>query len=296
MRHIPTFSTTGINDQRYYAIDSERMRPGNLDPNGEIPGIMFAAIGIVPRNDLLQSLPAEELERLRPHLARVQLVSGQVLYERSGLIEHGYFVETGMISLVSGVEENELGVEVGIVGREGLVGCAAMFEEQPMSFFRALVQMPGSGLRIPVAALREAAKELPTFRRLGFRYLQATIIHAAQSAACNTIHPLQKRAARWLLIAHDRADGNELALTQEFLSNMLGVRRPGVTMAAGALQDAGLITYSRGRVKIIDRPGLERAACGCYRIVRAEYDRLLHSDATKLMANSPQDVRPPSVA
>ncbi len=203
------------------------------------------------------------------------MVSGQVLYERSSLIEHVYFVESGMISLVSGTEENQLGVEVGIVGREGLAGVPAMFDDEPIAFYRTLVQMAGVALRMPVSSLRAVAADLPALRQLGIRYMQAVNVQAAQSAACNTIHTLQRRAARWLLIAHDRADGDELSLTQEFLSNMLGVRRPGVTLAAGALQDAGLITYSRGRLKIVDRAGLEAAACSCYSIVREEYDRLL---------------------
>ncbi len=238
--------------------------------------VTLAAAGrITPENGILKQLPDDELQRLSPHLSRVQLVSGQVLYERGALIEHAYFIESGMISVVSGTLLDQLGVEVGIVGHEGLAGCWGMFDDTAVSFCRALVQIAGSALRIRTASLHAVATELPALRQLGFRFLQAAMAQVAQSTACNAIHSLQKRAARWLLVAQDRADGDGFPLTQEFLSNMLGVRRPGVTEAAGLLQDAGLISYSRGRVRIIDRPGLERASCDCYRLVRNEYDRLL---------------------
>jgi CRP-like cAMP-binding protein len=226
-------------------------------------------------NELLNSLPHEELAWLYPHLSHVRLVNGQVLYERGGAIEHAYFIEAGMASVVSGASDDELGVEVGLVGREGLAGCVAMFEEQPVSFCRTMIQMPGAGLRIPVARLREAAAELPNLRRLGFRFIQALMAQASQGTACNATHPLRQRAARWILMAHDRADGDQFELTQGFLANMLGVRRPGVTQVAVELQKSGLISYSRGVMRVTDRAGLEAASCSCYRIVHEEYDRLL---------------------
>ncbi len=226
-------------------------------------------------NKLLASLPAETQARLQPLLSRVQLVSGQVLYERGALIEHAYFIEAGMVSSVSGTDDHELGVEVGIAGHEGLVGCIAMFEPEPYAFCRTVVQMAGSALRIRTADLSAAADTMPALRRLGVRYLQALLAQAAQSVACNAIHALPQRAARWMLVAYDFADMEDLTLTQEFLSNMLGVTRPGVSLVAKSLQDAGVISYRRGHLKVVDRAGLERAACGCYRIVRREYDRLL---------------------
>ncbi len=227
----------------------------------------FVASPVVPCNQLLATLPAGELEWLRPQLSRVQMVTGQVLHERGALIEHAYFVESGIVSLVSGIGENEVGVEIGMIGRDGLVGAWAMFDGSRIAICRTLAQMGGAAWRIPVPRLRQAAEQLPTLRRLGFRFLEAMQAQSAQNAACNAIHPLQKRAARRLLMAHDRIDGNELAVTQKLLSDMLGVRRPGVTAAQKALQKAGLIAYRRGRLTIVDRPGLERVACGCYRVL-----------------------------
>ena len=224
---------------------------------------------------ILQCLPPEELAALQPHLANVRLVSTQTLYERGGSIEHVYFIENGMASLVSGHETGKQGVDVGVAGREGILEVAAMFDGEARAFYCTLVQMPGSALRIPALELQRMAADLPILRSLGIRYMQAMTIQAAQNSACNTLHNLEQRVAKWLLIAADCSNGNELPLTQEVLSKILGVRRPAISLAAARLKDAGLIAYTRGHVALVDHSGLETAACTCYRVVRNEFDRLL---------------------
>lgn len=227
------------------------------------------------RTSFLAALPSDELRLLRRHLARVRLTNEQVLNERGAAIEQVHFIETGMVSVVTGVEDGELGVEVGVIGREGLAGIAAVFDDQPVAFFRTQVQMPGIALRIPAADLRALAADMPVLRCRCFRYMQALMTQSQQCAKCNLRHPLQERLARWILNAHDRAEGDTLALTHETLAHMLGVRRSGVTLAIAALEKADLLRASRGRVQVLDRPGLERASCECYRLVRDELDRLL---------------------
>ena len=189
-------------------------------------------------NELLPMLPPAELALLRPLSTRVQLVNGQTLHEA--------------------------GTEVGLIGREGMVGLPVLLDPQAASFNRAMVQMPGTALRLPAQALRDNADALPVLHRLLFQALEVSMAQVAQTAACNSQHSLSQRLARWLLMAHDRVDGNELAMTQEFLSIMLAVRRSGVTVASQALVATGAIQVGRGRMIICDRPALEAAACGCY--------------------------------
>ena len=227
------------------------------------------------RISFLETLPVEERKLLRRSLARVRLINGQVLTERGAATEQVHFIETGMISVVTGVRNDELGVEVGMIGREGLTGVAAVFDEHPISFFRTQVQMPGIALRIPAGHLRALAADMPVLRRRSFRYVQALMTQSRQCAKCNLRHALPERLARWLLAAHDRAEGDEMLLMQEALSQMLGVRRSGVTIAFTALEKAGLLRVGRGRVRVLNRAGLEAASCECYRLVRDEFDRLL---------------------
>ncbi|HYZ63707.1 MAG TPA: Crp/Fnr family transcriptional regulator [Acetobacteraceae bacterium] len=226
-------------------------------------------------NSLLRQIPEEELARLRPSLSRVELVSRQVLYEARAPIEHAYFPETALVALIAGGSDDALGVEVGMIGREGLVGLAVMFDVQPVSFARTIVQLPGFALRIRGTVLRDAAPSLPALRELCFRYVQATLAQAAQSAACNVLHPVHQRLAKLILLTLDRVGGDDVALNHEFLANMLGVRRPGVTVALGALQHAGVIQSRRGRIKVLDRACLEASACSCYTLVSEELERLL---------------------
>ena len=220
-------------------------------------------------NDLLSMLPPAELALLRPLLTRVQLVNGQTLHEAGERIEQVFFVQRGFVSMVAEADGDNPGTEVGLVGREGMVGLPVLLDPQAASFNRAMVQMPGAAHRLPAQALRDNADALPVLRRLLFQALEMSMAQVAQTAACNSRHLLSQRLARWLLMAHDRVDGDELAMTQEFLSIMLAVRRSGVTVALQALLATGAIRVGRGRMTICDRPALEAAACGCYGRVRA---------------------------
>ncbi len=231
------------------------------------------------RNTLLSLMPPAELDELRPRMTRVQLVHGQILHEFNERIEQVFFIEQGMVSLMAEANGSAASVEVGVVGREGAVGGAAMFDTTVISFNRSMVQMAGHGLRISASELRNAVTVSPSLRDGLSRSLQVIMAQSSQTAACNSRHTLPERCARWLLMAHDRADGDELPLTQEFMAIMLAVRRSGVTVAMGTLQQAGLIRHSRGRVIITDRAGLEEAACDCHGRVRA-YAEAIWSPAT----------------
>ncbi len=225
------------------------------------------------RNRLLQRLPAEELRRLRPHLARVRLAHGDVLQRAGSRVEQAFFVEQGYVSLVAEAASAEGRVEVGLIGRESMVGSPVLLAAGPASSMQAVVQMPGTAYAIRADALHASLEHAPVLRRAMRQALETLVAQVAQVAACNSRHTLPERLARWLLMAHDRADGDELPLTQDLLAATLAVRRPGVTIAIGALGAAGLLRHSRGRIVICDRPGLEAAACGCYA-------RLCHFTAT----------------
>lgn len=221
---------------------------------------------------LLSLLPPAEISQLRPLLTRVHWVNGQVLYEAGERIQRVYFVEQGFASLLAMSDNADNGTEVGqagLIGRESLLGLSTLLGPEAVSFNRAVVRMPGFAHRMTAQALHDSVGALPVLRRLLFQALEVAMAQMAQTAACNSRHALLQRPARWLLMAHDRVDGNELVLTHEFLSMMLGVRRSGVTVALKALQEAGVIGRRRGRVFICNRPGLEAAACGCYGRVQA---------------------------
>ena len=214
-----------------------------------------------PGNMLLSALPPAEMARVHPLLTRVRWVNGQSLHEAGERIEQVFFVEQGFASAVAHADN---GVEVGLIGREGMVGYPVLLSPQAVSFNRTMVQTPGGALRMSASALRGSLDALPVLRRLLSDSLQVFMAQVAQTAACNSQHSLSQRLARWLLQASDRTDDNELALTQDFLGTMLAVRRAGVTNALGKLQADAVIDQRRGRVTICDRPGLEAAACGCY--------------------------------
>ena len=217
-------------------------------------------------NVLLSLLPPA---RTSQHLTRVRLVNGQVLHEAGERIEHVYFVGQGFVSMLAVSDDTDDQTEVGLVGRESMVGVSALLGPEAVSFNRAVVQMPGFAHRMNAQVLRDSVGTVPALRRLLFQALEVTMAQVAQTAACNSRHAMPQRLARWLLMAHDRVDGDELALTQEFLSVMLAVQRPSVTLALQALQEAGAISQKRGRILVCDRPGLEAAACGCYGRIRA---------------------------
>lgn len=215
------------------------------------------------RNRLLQVLPAVELRRLRPYLARVRLVHGDVLHRAGDRVEQVYFVEQGYVSLMA--EAGRAGrVEVGLVGWDSMVGSSVVLAGDPASPLAAVVQVPGAAYCIRADVLHAILGHAPVLRQAMRQAVETLVAQLAQIAACNSRHALQERLARWLLMAHDRVDGDELPLTQELLAVMLAVRRPGVTIAVNTLQAAGLVRHSRGRIVIRDRPGLETAACACY--------------------------------
>jgi len=226
-----------------------------------------------PRNRLLDALPDALLEELTPHLERVTLDLREPVANPGEPYEYVYFPESCVISVVNDMRDGST-VETGTIGNEGVAGLPALLDSVT-SERRVFGQVRGSTLRARatvVAALVEREREL---RRLINRYAQAYLSQVAQGAACNRLHGLEERCARWLLLTHDRVRSDELHLKQEFLAEMLGVRRAGVSVAASALQGSGLIRYSRGVINVLDRDGLEAASCECYRVIREQFDRLL---------------------
>jgi len=226
-----------------------------------------------PTNRLLAALPKDEYQRLLPKFAASPLVFGEVIYEAGDRIRDVYFPTSGIISLLAAVADRAT-LEIGIVGREGMVGLPA-FMGVKTSGNRAVVQGAGAAMIMKVAAFRKECDNGGSLTRLLRRYSHSRLTQIAQGAACNRFHPIDARLARWLLMTSDRMGTDEFQLTQEFLSNMLGVRREGVNKAAGALQEQNLISYSRGRLLIEDRVGLKAIACDCYGIIKAEYDAFL---------------------
>lgn len=224
-------------------------------------------------NQLLAALPAEEIARWRHHLELVELHLGQVLYESGSPQTHAYFPSTAIVSLLY-VTENGQSAEIAVVGNEGVVGIA-LFMGGETTLNRAVVQSAGLGYRLTAQAIKAELSRSTPVRHLLLRYTQALITQMAQTAVCNRHHSVDQQLCRWLLMSLDRIQGNELSMTQQLIANMLGVRREGVTEAALKLQRAGLISYARGHVKVLDRPGLERRTCECYAVVKAEYARLL---------------------
>lgn len=224
-------------------------------------------------NELLAALPADEFEHLRPLLEPVDLALGEVLYESGKRQAYVYFPTDSIVSLVY-VMENGASAEVAIAGREGLVG-VSLFMGGETTPSRALVQSAGFGFRIRGSLLRKAFDRDAALRQLFLRYTQALLTQMAQTAVCNRHHGVDQQLCRWLLMSIDRLPSNKLVMTQELIANMLGVRRGGVTEAAGKLQDAKAILYRRGRIEVTDRPKLEQMVCECYEVVRKEYARLL---------------------
>jgi CRP-like cAMP-binding protein len=225
------------------------------------------------RNCLLGRLPAEDFRRLRPRLERVDLKPRSPLYEPRVPFRHVYFPEMGVGSIVT-VLADGTETEVATVGQEGMLGLPA-FLGAVLAPHKAFWQVPGTAWRLPVEALREEKQRGGALSETLSLYAQAFFSQLAQSATCNRRHQVQQRCVWWLLNAHDRVDGDAFDLKHEFLAQMLGVRRAGVTVAAGALRRAGLIRYARGRVEILDREGLEATCCECYWLVRGEFERLL---------------------
>jgi len=225
------------------------------------------------QNNLLAALPQVESERLYPKLELVPLLLGEVLYESGDRLQHVYFPVLSIVSLLY-VMADGASAEIAVVGNEGLIGIALLMGGETMPN-RAVVQSAGHAYRLTGQMLKEEFNRAGELQHLLLRYTQALLTQMSQTAVCNRHHSVDQQLCRWLLLSLDRLPSNELNMTQELIANMLGVRREGVTEAAGKLQDAGLIHYSRGRIRVIDRPGLEARACECYQVVKTEFDRLL---------------------
>ncbi|OWW20680.1 Crp/Fnr family transcriptional regulator [Noviherbaspirillum denitrificans] len=225
------------------------------------------------QNHLLAALPPEEFARLEPHLELVSMPLGEVLYESGGRMQHVYFPTSSIVSLLY-VMEDGASAEIAVVGNEGILGIA-LFMGGGTTPSRAVVQSAGHGFRLQAALLRDEFNRAGPMLHLLLRYTQALITQMAQTAVCNRHHSVDQQLCRWLLMSLDRLSTNELFMTQELIANMLGVRREGVTEAAGKLQSAGLIHYRRGHITVIDRAGLEARACECYQVVKKEFGRLL---------------------
>jgi CRP-like cAMP-binding protein len=229
-------------------------------------------IHVPGENRLLAALPSDDYDRLLPHLEKVSLSLRDILYEANGPITHVFFPLNGVVSLV--INDNGFTLEVGIIGNDGMVG-TPVFLGADRSPTTAIVQIPGDALRMEVKDFQKEMRRDGPLYGLVQRYTQAMINQISQSVVCNRRHSVEKRICRWLLMSHDRMASDEFLLTHEFLAQMLGVRRPTLTSVAGTLQKAGLISYHRGKINVLDRKGLEAACCECYKVVARELDRLL---------------------
>lgn len=227
----------------------------------------------LPRNLLLKALPLAERRRLLPLLEPVDMTLGKVLYESGDTLQHVYFPIDCIVSLLY-VMKDGASAEIAVVGNEGLIGIA-LFMGGESTTNRAVVQSAGLAYRLEGAQLKREFRRSGALQHLLLRYTQALLTQMSQTAVCNRHHSVEQQLCRWLLLSLDRVFTNELIMTQELIANMLGVRREGVTEAAGKLQAAGLIQYKRGHISVLDRPALERSACECYSVVKREFDRLL---------------------
>ncbi|MGN6848454.1 MAG: Crp/Fnr family transcriptional regulator [Sphingomicrobium sp.] len=224
-------------------------------------------------NHLLAAIPKDELARIRPLLKDIELKFREDLYQSDEPTDHVWFPTLGVVSMVTEFMEGEP-VEVATIGPEGMVGIQQFLGNDRMPI-RAFIQVPGRALCMKADDFHTVVKENPGFERLLLRYTLALMNQISQAAACNRAHSVEERLARWLLMTQDRVHSPEFPLTQEFLGQMLGVRRPTVSIAAGMLSKAGLIHYVRGRITILDRAGLEKASCECYRVIADEFRRLV---------------------
>ena len=230
------------------------------------------------QNHLLEQLSSAELARLSPQLKPIELTLGQVLYESGGRQSRVYFPTTAIVSLLYTMVDGA-SAEIAVVGNEGIIG-VSIFMGGETTTSRAVVQSAGSAYQLNSRALSEEFRRGGSLQLHLLRYTQALLTQMAQTAVCNRHHSLDQQLCRWLLLSLDRLAGSELVMTQELIANMLGVRREGVTEAAGNLQDAGLIQYRRGRIKVLNRLGLETRTCECYAVVKKEFERLLPAHAS----------------
>jgi CRP-like cAMP-binding protein len=238
-------------------------------------GSMVDGAGIQSRiqNHLLCSISAEEYARLRPSMQHTTLALGQVIYEAGSRLDYFYFPTTCVVSWLYTTQDGST-AEVALAGNDGVVG-VSLFLGGGTAAHRAVVQIGGDALKIPARVVQGEFARGGLLQHILLRYTQALITQIAQTAVCNRLHSVEQRLCRWLLLCHDRVNDSEILMTQEYIANMLGGRRESVTVAAGRLQDAGLIHYSRGHIKILDREGMEGIVCECYQIVEDELQRLV---------------------
>ena len=239
----------------------------------------MALTGDPRKNQLLAALPNDEWQRWLPQLEPTEMPLGKVLYESGSRLTHVYFPTTSIISLLY-VMEDGASAEIAVVGHEGIVGIS-LFMGGESTPSRAVVQSAGQGFRLKADLMMQEFNRAGPVLHLLLRYTQALLTQMAQTAVCNRHHSLDQQLCRWLLLSLDRLRSNELVVTQELIANLLGVRREGVTEAAGRLHAAGLITYRRGHITVLDREQLEHRSCECYRVVKREYDRLLPGKMTE---------------
>ena len=240
--------------------------------------------GVTQHNRLLGALESASRERISPHLEPIELKLGVIVCEAGGLLKHAYFPEGAVFSLLT-VLENGSAIETANIGREGAFGLfAAMYSR--VSFNRCLVQLDGGTVRCPIEVLQAEFKSSEHVRNLFVSYSETLLSQVQQTVACNALHTTEERMCRWLLMMHDRADGEALPYTHEFLSHILGTNRKSVTLAAQSLQTTGLISYRRGKIQVVDRPGLEKASCECYAIVQQRFDAFLTPPATAVQGDT----------
>ena len=233
---------------------------------------------------MLGALETASRRRIDPHLEPIDLKLGAVVCEAGGLLKHAYFPEGAVLSLLTVLEDGSA-IETANIGREGAFGLfAAMYSR--VSFNRCLVQLEGSMVRCPIELLQSEFKRSEHVRDLFVSYSETLLSQVQQTVACNALHTTEQRICRWLLMMHDRAEGEALPYTHEFLSHMLGANRKSVTVAAQSLQKAGLISYNRGTIKVLDRPGLEKASCECYGIVKERFDAFLSPPSTAVQGDT----------
>src|SRR5580692_11671323 len=242
------------------------------------------ASGNALSNQLLDALGPESRSRIDPHLRPVTLELGAVVCEAGGLLKHAYFPQGSVLSLLT-VLKNGSAIETANIGREGAFGLfAAMYSR--VSFNRCIVQLEGSVIRCPIELLQSEFKRSEHVRDLFVSYSETLLSQVQQTVACNALHSTEEKMCRWLLMMHDRAEGEALPYTHEFLSHMLGANRKSVTLAAQSLQTAGLISYYRGIIKVLNRPGLEKASCECYAIVKERFDAFLTPPSTAVQGDT----------
>lgn len=235
-------------------------------------------------NLILGALEPASFKRLEPHLEPIRIKLGAVVCDAGGLLKHAYFPQGCVLSLLT-VLESGAAIETANIGREGAFGLfAAMYSR--VSFNRCLVQMEGAMVRCPIALLQSEFRNSEHVRDLFVSYSETLLSQVQQTVACNAMHPTEARMCRWLLMMHDRAEGETLPYTHEFLSHMLGANRKSVTLAAQSMQAAGLISYRRGKIEVLDRAGLEKASCECYAVVRERFDAFLTPPSTAVQGDT----------